>query len=231
MKRVSYASRASRRALLCASVGLSLAFLSCYPGEITSIQDLDIVATFHDPDADFAANRTYVIPDSVIHLGEILDIEDNIELDREHDELILSEVADNLEALGYVEELDPENNPPDVIVLVAAVASENWIAYVSYPWWGYWGWYPYWPCCGPGWGIGYPWAPVVGTTSYEAGTVFVDMVDPDVVDVENEVLGTLWVGALNGILGSSSATTATRLSDGINQMFAQSPYLATREPR
>jgi len=100
--------------------------------------------------------------------------------------------------------------------------------YVWYPGWGYWGWWPgwgYWPGYGPGWGWGYP--GYVGRVTYETGTVFVDMIDPNdpAPAVEPPEIPVVWTGALRGILSGGAATAATRIVDGLNQAFDQSPYL------
>ena len=62
-------------------------------------------------------------------------------------------------------------------------------------------------------------------TSYETGTVFWDMFDPDNVDTENEIIQVEWTGAINGVLGSSS-NNESRLTRGIEQAFEQSQYLS-----
>ena len=63
-------------------------------------------------------------------------------------------------------------------------------------------------------------------TSYEVGTVFWDLFDPDNVDEENETINVSWTGAVNGVLGTSTTTTKDRVSRGIDQSFRQSAYLS-----
>lgn len=202
-----------------AIVGLVVGLASCYPGDPTTTSQLDVIATVHDDSVDFSAIQTFAIPDSIIHLelGE-----NPIDLDRSLDDAILTRVKENLEALGYVEEPDPGNNAPDVVVLVAAAASETTTYYLTYPWWSYWGWYPYWPCCGPGWGIGYP--PFGGSVTYEQGTLFIDMIDARNPNTSEEEVLSIWVAAARGLLGSS-ASNQNRVLSAIDQAFDQSPYL------
>ncbi len=141
-------------------------------------------------------------------------------------------VAERMAQLGYVRVTIPDppgalppDSTPDVVVLVTTIGANNQY-YVWYPAYGYWGYWPGWGYWGgyPGYGWGYPgyWA----TGSYQTGTVFMDMIDPNkpVGDVEPPELPVVWTGALNGVLGSS-AGAATRLTDGINRAFDQSPYL------
>ena len=157
-----------------AFAGILLGLVSCYPGEVTSIQQLDVVVTAHDDTVSFTSFVTYALLDSVVHI----DLEDNANdslLDRSNDALILAEVRAGIEGMGYVEEMDPANSTPDVVLLVGAYAVEN-DAYFSYGWWPYWGWYPYYPCCyGPGYGWGYP---ATGKVTYAQGTLSIVMLDP-----------------------------------------------------
>ena len=200
--------------------GALLTVSSCYPGGATSVQQLDLVVTAHDETVDFTSFITYALLDSVVHV----DLEDNNNddlLDRANDALILSQIRSNIEAMGYVEEADPANNTPDIVFLVGAWAVTNTDAYVSYPWWGWYGWYPYWGCCGPGYGWGYPSAPVV--VRYDTATLVITMVDPNRAAVDE--IPVVWVAGMNGVLGSGGTTI--RITDGIDQAFDQSPYLRT----
>ena len=47
--------------------------------------------------------------------------------------------------------------------------------------------------------------------------------DPDAEDPKKAY----WMGAQNGVLNDTSANLERRFSNGINQMFEQSPYLET----
>jgi hypothetical protein len=210
--------------LFAASVALS----ACYPspGGVT-VDDLDVVATVFNPEVTFSGYRTFAMPDSVVHLlPEDADPDDD-NISRAFDELILREVAKGLVDMGYTRVLEPDpNDPPDLYAFVN-VTTTQWAGYVGYPWWGGWGWYPgYPPGWGPGWGPGYPWYGGGAIYSYETGTLFVDLVDPERQDAPTLEIGTTWIGALNGLLESSSAGTSTRLTTGIRQMYTQSPYLA-----
>ncbi len=51
-----------------ALAGALLAVSSCYPGEVTSVQQLDIVVTVHDETVDFTSYTTYALLDSVVHI-------------------------------------------------------------------------------------------------------------------------------------------------------------------
>jgi len=86
---------------------------------------------------------------------------------------------------------------------------------ISSPGWGY----------GPGWGGGYPYVPVV--TSYTTGTLIIDMIDPNNPNTSEEIIPIIWSAFLNGLVTGSEASIQTRVTNGINQAFDQSPYLGT----
>ncbi len=220
--------------LLVGVVGAMLA--ACYPGEISSVEDTRVVITAYDKDFDYSAQRTYAIPDTVVEVCDIpnppdglpinCDEEDRIDYDHENDAVIVAQVVQNMNALGYTriptEQVD-ENNLPDVVV-IAMVSVNEWTAYTYYPcggYWGWWGWYP------PGYGCWYP--GYVGSTSWEQGTLFVDMLDPQGIDDPGQQVPTIWTGAVTSVLSSSQSTNLNLALDGIDQAFDQSSdYLMVR---
>ncbi len=223
---IKTASSRSAWALL-AVLGATLASGACYPGEISSLSETDVVVTVSDPGFDFDRVSSYVLVDSVIHFSDILgDSLDLIELPRSFDDDILARVTQKLQGLGWSEEENPEQDAPDLVALVGVVAVERSGAWVSYPWY-WWGWYPGWDywcpgCWGPGWGW-YP--PVGGTYSWEEGTLTIALVDPDELEVGEQRLPAVWLAAANGVLPSSGSGDGSRVLRAIDQAFEQSPYL------
>ncbi len=213
-----------RWSALPALAGALLLLVSCYPDNPTSVTDLDIVITTHDDTVSFSSFRTYAVLDSVVHI----DLEDNANdslLSRDNDALILARVRAGIEGMGYVEEMDPLNNTPDVLLLVGALAVTK-DAYFTYSWWPWfgWGYSPGYPCCGPGYGWGFPWAPV-RTVRYAVGTLLITMMDPSRPDNGVDTAPVLWVAAINGLLEDSTSGIVTRITNLIGQAFDQSPYL------
>ena len=205
-----------------AVIVMALVVASCYPGDVTSAQQLDTVVTQYDTEYNFSKNGTYAMPDVVIHVCEIDELDppsDCIDLGHDHDQLMLNLVVSNMNDLGYTRipfDQITEANKPDVAVVIWAIGTNNWQAWVNY--WPGWGW-----CCGPGWGWYYP--PTVSVTNYQTGTIHVEMADTNLVPPDgSEALVIEWTGTLNGLL-SSSSNTSQRVTDGINQMFTQSQYL------
>jgi hypothetical protein len=213
--------------LLGGAIVLALFLLSCEPDSgFNTVADYDVVATFYEPDAVFDTLSTYAMPDTVMHFRDPDDTS-SADVSREHDELILGLVRTNLAWLGWQEETDPGDNPPDVFVIVWVTTTE-WLHNSSEDWWDLWDWYPHWPdAWGPGWGTFYP-HPV--EYFYRAGSIFVDMIDEVEIDEgEDPYISVLWTASINGILVDTSEGAQQRLTSNINQAFDQSPYLATGE--
>jgi len=208
-----------------AALGLVLLVAACYPGDgPTNVQDLDVVMTVYDQEVAFGSFQTFAMPDTVMHVSNDT-LEALIPVSRDYDELVLSLVADNMASAGYVREFDPLNAGADLIMLVGAIATEKTEYWVYDPWYYYWGYYPGWgypgyPAYGPGYGWGYP-PTYVGSTTFEQGSIVLTLVDPTQGD--GEELPVIWAGVVRGLLGYGGAEA--RISDSIDQLFSQSPYL------
>jgi len=211
-----------------ALLALTLSVAACYPGDAPSnVQDLDVVLTVHDDAVDFGDFTTYAMPDTVLHIvGE--DDSNIIELPRDYDDLILDLVADNMASAGYLREMAPETNGADLILLVGAVGVERtsyWYSGGCY--WSCWGWYPGWgypgyPGYGPGWGWGYP--PYIGSSKFEQGAVLLTLVDPNGDTGGGDKVPVVWAASGSGLL-KGEGSGGPRITNAINQMFSQSPYL------
>jgi hypothetical protein len=175
-------------------------FQSCYPGEELTYEDTDIVATFYENETNFAALLTYAMPDSVFHISDSTLVSGDV--NRTYDQQILTNIEENLLALGFTEAV----NAVDADVHVVALATTTtWVSggcYYSY-------WYYYYPYC----------YPVVYT--YTTGSVIIVMATND--PGNNTAV---WVAGMNGLLDDSFSTNASaRIDKNIDQAFAQSPYL------
>ena len=199
-------------AALCFGFG-ALTLVSCYPGTIESTEELGTVTTLFDPNEDFTQNSTYALADTIMHICDgVPGDTDCIPISRQFDDQILDKVEAEMNALGYTRVAFDENNPPDVLVEVSAVARQGYAIIGSYCDWWYW-YYPYYCYYPPAW----------TAVEYETGTVFVTLTDPDRANSENRI-PIVWAGVVNGVLSNASAN-AQRALDGIGQAFAQSPYL------
>lgn len=217
-----------RRLMLLALVAGALALWSCYPGEITSVEELDIVATIRNQDSDFATMLTYHMPDSVVAIDTRDGQADgDTGLDPQLQELMLALVDSNLADLGYTRLDTTRVDEANAVVTVSVIISNGYVMGSTWPWWGYWGWNPWYPGWGwgPGWGPGYPPVTTVGT--FDIGTVLIDMVDVRLTNAapDDSTLVVGWYAGINGLASSNS--NSSRVTRGMNQAFTQSPYLAT----
>ena len=60
----------SRVSLLAAMTILVAGVASCYPGDINTVGEADLVLTFFDSTADFASIGTYAMPDSIVRITD-----------------------------------------------------------------------------------------------------------------------------------------------------------------
>lgn len=183
----------------------AFAFVSCYDDYGLTYSDYDVIVTYYDKAAKFADLPTFFLPDTVYHPEE--------GITTKYDDQILSLVEGNLKGLGYTRVTDTLAARPTALITVT-------VAKTTTVYWSYWpGYYPGW---GYGWGY-YPgyYPPYMTGGAYQTGTIYVNF-----SDARNTASGTLkvvWLGIANGLAGASS--TSTRITNGINQMFLQSPYL------
>jgi hypothetical protein len=194
----------------------------CYPGGPEYTSDYNLVVTDYDEDFNFNDKQTYFMPDTVNFETNDKDISD--EVVRGFEELILNQIESNMSARGYERVDSTAAEAPDLFIGVDVFAIDNsgvaWIP--GGGWWG--GYYP------PGWGWGgwggwyYP--PYYGIGySYKTGTVLISMADPNATDVPEDEVKVVWFGGLDGLLSSSTDANETRVRQGIDQAFDQSPYL------
>jgi hypothetical protein len=190
----------------------------------------DVVLTFRDTTFNFNSLRTFAMPDTVVHFSPLTGTP--LPVSRANDRVALDRTRQNLLARGYTEVADPATTRPDFVMLVGATASEHHNAWVGYPWFGVWGFYPGWGWFAPGftndWTIVYPWFPAVGVTSYERGTLILDLIPTVTVNPQARSIRSAWAGVATGILDGTH--TATTIEVAIDRMFVLSPYLIAPQP-
>jgi uncharacterized protein DUF4136 len=194
---------------------------ACYPGGAETVTDLDSVTTQHDRSANFSTLRTYALPDSIQQVaargGQ------SLPMDHSYDASILARVASNLDALG-LQRVDPTTATPDAAVLVTFTAT-RYVDYVSYPFYDVWpGWAGFSGYDGS-WGVYYPWAGTAYATVLDAGSLRIDMLDTRTANSSTKQLTAIWNASVDGVLSGSVESIAQRIEKGIDQAFAQSPYL------
>ena len=202
-------------------------FFSCYPGGTEYYNETDIVATQYDDNFDFAGNQNYFMPDTIHHVVEEGKEDD---VDRSYDDEILAKIAGHMATAGYTRFESDEiadsvlvDSANVVLTVVVTTTKYSGIGYIPGGG-GYWGWYPGW-----GWGGGYyPGYPGYGYTytySYSTGSMFIEMIDEDGIDHEEEILPVTWQATINGLLSGDEANMQWRIDRAIDQSFEQSQYL------
>lgn len=190
-------------------IGIIFLMVSCYPGEVDSYDELDLVYTNYTESFDFASMGTFALPDKIVKItGNLAEGETPEYVKEPYNTQILGNIKDNMIALGWEEENDPAI--ADLALLPAV-----WTNTTVYYWQDYWCWYYYYYC---GWGYYYP-----SYTTYTSGTLVMTLVasGEDYVDPSS-----VWTAAINGVVSGSYSTS--RVTTAIDQAFKQSPYLNTK---
>jgi hypothetical protein len=211
--------------LFAALIGSAAPMLGCDADSPSSAEDFRIVATARNESASFAAVTTFTLPNTVQAIQDPDDPASNRTLSTQFNDQIIAQVRKNVTALGWQELTDPVGPKPNVFVQVSAMATTDTDVYYS-SWYGYWGAY-YAPWYGATYSAGWaPYAyPVVVTTN--VGSLIIDMTDPNQPDPATQSFPSLWVGVVNGLLSPDipQETVEALAISGIDQAFAQSPYL------
>lgn len=187
----------------------------CYPERsVDSSTELASVTSLFDTTANFGSITRYAMPDTVLYLpaGEE-------EVPGTVQRSILDRLRQNLNALGWVEVTDALATPVDVYV-TAMITTADYV-YYYWDWWYYWGWYPYWPLSA-GASTNWYYPPYWYAYSYSVGTVLISMIDAQ--GISDQRVPLIWSAAVNNVLEDVSTNLSVALA-GIDQAFAQSPYL------
>lgn len=205
--------------LLSATVATVVLMPACYGTDYNNVapNQAGVVITVVDQGPALASARTFALPDTVVEVP----VGSNT-LNHQSDQQIIANVRAHMVALGWQ---DVGINPvarPDVVLLVAASTRiQTGVAYVD--WFGAWGYLPYW-----GFGVdgGWIWGVPVGAVPYafQAGTILISMLDRRADNATLRRIPLLWAAGMDGVITTTANTTERALA-GIDQAFAQSPYL------
>lgn len=210
--------------ILCVMSVPLLLLTSCEDRGPEYISDYDVVYTNHQSSMDFSTVKTYQLIDTLMFLtpnGKSMG-----SLTHNFDEVVLDRVKSNLDDLGWTMITPAEEGvvEADIVVTVSSITTTYINQYWYDDWWYYWDWYGgFYP--GWGWGPGYyPWYgyPMYYTT-YDTGTVFIEMINPKQQMSADKKIPIVWVGLINGLLEGSNINA--RINKNIDQAFMQSPYL------
>jgi len=193
-------------------MAIVLLMTQCYPEGPEYYEELDLVYSNYDAGYDFTAEQTYAIPDKIMLVDEDLvnGGEPNF-IKEPYATQVLDKIKLNMADKGWT--LVSKDKNPDVLLAPVGVELTTTVYYGYGGYWDWWygGWY--------GWYYPYP-----VTTSYSTGSLIVTMADPNDLSPDGKMRA-VWGFIVNGVLSSSSADFANRVTKGVDQAFKQSPYI------
>ncbi|WP_163322611.1 DUF4136 domain-containing protein [Draconibacterium mangrovi] len=212
----------------------SAVLFSCHPEYDATVEELDVAITQYDEEQDFSQLQTFYLEDSIIYIKD--EESGSASVDHSQNDLIVSLVRQNFLDMGWTEVTGPIDGEIDADVSIMLSVLETDLSFYYYYWWDWWYWYPWdwwYPWYGDPWYPGYPvWPsyPTYPSQGYTVGTLFIDMLDMNGVEMPEGDDSSFkvpmpWKGAAIGILAGSDTFLQQRLTNEINQVFKQSPYL------
>lgn len=220
-----------------ASILLCLLAIGCGHGAEPPANK-DVIATVESKTFSYANAKTYYLPEQVIEITDAppagstpapgtTPTPTTSTLDPTTKNVILSQIESNMFQRGYTRLTNTAGPKPDFFVQASVMKTTSTQVYYDY-WYGYWGGY-YSPWYG-GVYAGYaPYAvPYVVTSTL--GTLIIEFTDPNNPDTTNKKIPSLWVGVVTGLVDNvPQAQIQSRVQTGIDQAFAQSPYIRSQQ--
>jgi len=190
-------------------IGILFLMVSCYPGEVETYEETDLVFTNYTESFDFSSKGTYSMPDKIVKItGNLAEGQEPEYVNPTYATVILGNIVNNMTALGWTKVDDPGEAD---LTLFPAVWTNTTVVY----WYDYWCWYYYYYC---GYGWYYP-----SYSTYTTGTMVMTLVAAGEEYVEPS---SVWTAAINGLM--SGTYDVTRVTNALDQAFKQSPYLNTK---
>jgi len=210
-------SSSVRRVCAGGITALALATWACQADELFLEEPVGSVITLVDGGSSLASARTFALPDTIIQMSDLI-----ASIDHTTDRKITASIRGHLLALGWRDATRDASPKPDVLVLVAAsMRIQTGVVYDD--WFGAWGYLPYWSApVDESWVWGTPDGAI--PYAFPAGTLLVTMLDLRAQNAVTQRIALLWAAAIDGVV-TNKANTTERALLGIDQAFAQSPYL------
>ncbi len=222
---------------------IGLVLTSCYKvNDSAYLDELDVTLSYYEKDFDFQQYSTFAIRDSV---GLISDYLTNAQITNfykpgQGSDQIRNYIKQKYIDLGYTYVTTDEDYDFGVNITVALIENTEVYAYPGW-WWGYYDYYYWYGGYYPPY-YGYPWGYV--TYTYQTGTMLIEMADGESVRTYQEFISQYtdfeldnmdpsqipqiefsWLSLINGVVGETASYNEDRAKRGIDEAFAQSPYL------
>ena len=206
--------------LLAATLATAVFMPACYASDYNNVAPNlpGVVITVVDQGTALSGARTFALPDTVVELPV-----GSTTISHQSDQQIIASVRAHMVGLGWQDVGTNFTARPDVVLLIAAnTRIQTGVAY--FDWFGAWGYLPYWgPSVDDGWIWGVPGGAV--PYAFQAGTILITMLDRRADNPTVRSIPLLWAAGIDGVVTNTASTTERALV-GIDQAFAQSPYLA-----
>jgi len=198
---------------------LFITIVSCKKNpDFSRLSSAFVVQTTRDKNADFSSFTTYYISDTIFYVSNVASKDTFIAGPAAN--AIVGEIKKQMNARGYTFVGRPRR--PDILLDAIAVRQVN--TGVIWPpgwWWGF----PGGPVICDFWGCWPVWNPMPPTTfQYSIGDFIVEFFDVKHAPITGK-LQYVWLAQLSGVLSSTDATNVNRTVTGIQEAFAQSPYI------
>lgn len=198
------------------------AFAACEKDPDMDKLDNDyLVYTNYDKSADFKEFTTYYLPDKILVIS---DKEEPEYLEGEAAQEILAAYKSNMDARGYT--LAASKEEAQLGIQVSYIKSTYFFTDYGQPewWWGYPGYWNsgYWGNWGGGW-----YYPYAVNYSYSTNSFITEILNLDAPEGAKEKLPILWSSYMTGLVYSTNMNKVLAVK-GVNQAFAQSPYLTNK---
>lgn len=187
---------------------------ACYPDATIYPEETDVVYTNFSTGVDFQSLKYYQMHDSVLRFSEEAVPYSYFP---DYDELLMSHFESNLQKRGYVKANEEDSIQADILIVISD------LSYIQINY--YWNYIPYGSFYphqyGEDMNAFYPLPPPSAVYFSSASNIMVDMMDFQSAKF-NDSTQVYWRGMSNGILSSNMGA---RLTNNIDRMFVQSPYL------
>ena len=198
---------------------LFITIVSCKKNpDFSRLSSAFVVQTTRDKNADFSSFTTYYISDTIFYVSNVASKDTFIAGPAAN--AIVGEIKKQMNARGYTFVGRPRR--PDILLDAIAVRQVN--TGVIWPpgwWWGF----PGGPVICDFWGCWPVWNPMPPSTfQYSIGDFIVEFFDVKNAPITGK-LQYVWLAQLSGVLSSTDATNVNRTVTGIQEAFAQSPYI------
>ena len=172
-----------------------------------------VTYTNYDKSVDFSKFTTFYISDAIKILSD-----KKRDWADENAQMLIKTVADNLKDRGYTQLDASEKENADFGIQLSYIENTYYFTTYTSPcyWFDWWWGSAYWPGLYPM----YPSYPL--TYSYDVGSLLGEMIW---IDRSSEKLQQVWSMCVGGTMSGSTLTDVYNAKRGINQAFAQSPYI------